>query len=156
MRNSKLLTLTTFALVLLFSTGIALAQGQGKPPENPSNAPGHPLLKCLKIIQLTPDQQTQIKSILDTEKPKLDTLHKQLDTDRQALKAAIEATPQDKCVIGAAFLTVGADKKAIESEFQFIRTSIEALLTPEQIAKLQGCLQAPKDVAPTSEGGDEI
>ncbi len=158
MRNSKLFTLTTFALVLVFSSGIALAQGQGQgnPPTPPANGPGHPLLKCLKIIQLTDDQQAQIKAILQTEKPKLEALHTQIVADRQALKTAIEAVPQDNCAIGAALVKVGADKKAIEAEHQFIRTSVEALLTSEQLAKLQGCLQAPKDaVVPTSED-DEI
>jgi Spy/CpxP family protein refolding chaperone len=150
---------TVFALMLLFTAGLALAQpqppangqgngpgnGQGNGQGNPQAGPGHPLLRCLQIVNLTEDQQTQIKAILETAAPALKALHETLAADRQALKAAIDATPQDACTIGAALITVQTDEKAIRAELDKTKASIEALLTTEQKLKLQGCLEAPKD-----------
>lgn len=144
---------TVFALVLLFTAGLALGQpqppangGQGAPPQGgPQAGPGHPILRCLSIVNLTEDQKAQIKAILDAAGPTLKALNETLATDRQALKAAVDATPQDACAIGAALIKVQADELAIRTELETTKASIEALLTTEQKLKLEGCLQAPKD-----------
>lgn len=144
---------TVFALVLLFTAGLAIAQpqppgngqgnGQGNPP--PQAGPGHPILRCLQIVNLTEDQKSQIKSILEAAQPTIKSLHEALAADREALKAAIEATPQDGCAIGSALIKVQGDEKAIRAELDKTKAAIEALLTTEQKLKLQGCLEAPKD-----------
>ncbi len=141
---------TVFALVLLVTAGLALAQaqppGNGNGPGTPPQAgPGHPLLKCLSIVNLTDDQKAQIKGIFETSAPALKALLETLATDRQALRAAIEADPQVGCDIGNALIKVQSDEKAIRAENEKIRLAIEAILTPEQKAKLAGCLEAPKD-----------
>ncbi|MBI2213784.1 MAG: periplasmic heavy metal sensor [Acidobacteria bacterium] len=142
---------TVFALVLLFTAGLALAQpqppanGPGNGQGNPPAGPGHPILRCLQIVNLTEDQQSQIKGILEAAAPTLKALHETLATDRQALREAIDATPQDGCAIGSALIQVQADEKAIRAELDKTKASIEALLTTEQKLKLAGCLEAPKD-----------
>ncbi|MFA6955087.1 MAG: periplasmic heavy metal sensor [Thermoanaerobaculia bacterium] len=148
---------TVFALVLLFTAGIALAQpqppgnGNGQPPQGgPQAGPGHPMLRCLSIVNLTEDQKTQIKAILDAAQPTLKALNETLATDRQALRAAIEATSQDACAIGTALIKVQTDEKAIRAELEKTKASIEALLTTEQKLKLAGCLEAPKDGPPAN------
>lgn len=146
---------SVFALVLLFTAGLALAQpqppangpgpgnGQGNPP--PQAGPGNPLLKCLQIVNLSEDQKTQIKGILEAAAPGIKVLHETLAADRQALKAAFEAVPQDACAIGNAMLKIQADEKALRAEHEKVKASIEAILTAEQKTKLAGCLEAPKD-----------
>ena len=146
---------SVFALVLLFTAGLALAQpqppangngqgnGQGNPP--PQAGPGHPILKCLQIVNLSEDQKTQIKGILEASAPAIKALHDTLVTNRQALRAAIEAVPQDACAIGNAMLKVQADEKAIRAEHEKVKLAIQAILTTEQKTKLAGCLEAPKD-----------
>ncbi|MGK2857334.1 MAG: Spy/CpxP family protein refolding chaperone, partial [Thermoanaerobaculia bacterium] len=134
--------------------GLALAQpqppangnGNGPAPGAPPQAgPGHPLLRCLQILNLSDDQKTQIKGILETSAPVLKALHETLATDRQALRAAIEAAPQVGCDIGNAMIKVQTDEKAIRAEHEKVKLAIEAILTTEQKAKLAGCLEAPKD-----------
>jgi Spy/CpxP family protein refolding chaperone len=147
---------TVFALVLLFTAGLALAQpqppangnGQAPPQGGPQAGPGNPMLRCLSIVNLTEDQKAQIKTIIEAAAPSIKALHETLATDRQALKTAIEATTQDACAIGNALIKVQADEKAIRAELEKTKASIEALLTTEQKLKLEGCLEAPKDGPP--------
>lgn len=111
-------------------------------------------LECLKIVNLSDAQKGQIKAILESAKPTLQGLHQQVETDIEALKTALGTSSPDPCAVGAALLKVHADRVAIVDEFKAIKTSIEAVLTPEQIAKLEGCLQAPRSTQPAS-GQDE-
>ena len=146
----KSLTKTSvFALVLLFTAGIALAQQPPQPPAGgnggPQAGPPSPLLRCLSIVNLTEDQKSQIKGVMEAAAPTLKALHETLSTDRQALKAAIDATPQDGCAIGNALIKVQSDEKAIRAELEKTKAAVEALLTTEQKLKLSGCLEAPKD-----------
>lgn len=138
-------------IALALSSTIALAQGPGKPPNSPDQGRKSKLQKCLTIVQLTDAQKTQIKAIMEAARPGLEVLHQKMVTDRQALRAAIEATPQDNCAIGAALVQVQADKQAIRSEREKVGDAVRALLTPEQQARLEGCLQAPKDDGPPND-----
>ena len=132
------------ALALALVAGPLLAVD---PPAGAAAAPKGPLgayLSCLRIVDLTDVQKADVKALLEAARPKLDALHVTLKADREALRAAVGATTPDPCAIGKAFLKVGADVKAIGEELKALRTAIEALLTPEQKAKLEGCLKAPK------------
>jgi len=132
------------ALALALCSTVAFAQGQGKPPNAPDQGRKSNLQKCLSIVQLTDEQKTQVKAVMEAARPELEVLHEKMVADRQALRAAIEATPQDSCAIGTAFVQVDADRKAIRSERDEVRAAVMALLTAEQKAKLEGCLEAPR------------
>lgn len=124
-------------------------------PAPEGQAPHGPLagyLRCLHIVDLTDVQKADVRTLLEAARPKLEALHVTLRADREALRAAVTATPPDPCVVGAAFLKVETDVKAIGEELKALRTAIEALLTPEQKAKLEGCLKAPKQNAVEDEG----
>ena len=125
------------------------------PPAPEGQAPHGPLagyLRCLHIVDLTDVQKADVKALLEAARPKLEALHVTLRADREALRAAVTATPPDPCLVGAAFLKVEADVKAIGEELKTLRTAIEALLTAEQKAKLEGCLRAPRPDAAEDEG----
>jgi protein CpxP len=116
-------------------------------PAGAAAAPKGPLggyLSCLRIVDLTEIQKADVKGLLEAARPKLEALHVTLKADREALRAAVTATTPDQCAIGKAFLVVEADAKAIGEALKSVRTAIEALLTPEQKAKLEGCLKAPR------------
>lgn len=147
----KILKPLHLVLILGIALSSTLAFAQGPPPDKRGHGPKSHLQKCLSIVQLTDAQKTHIRSIVEAARPKLDVLHQTMLTDRQALRAAIEATPQDTCAIGTAFVKVQADKAAIRAEHEAVRTSVLALLTPEQQAKLQGCLEAPRGDGPPND-----
>lgn len=151
MQNLRWRTLVPVVAALVIgvlAAGPALAQAK---PEGPPKGPIGHLLKCLSIVDLTDAQKQQIRTILETEKPVMEGLVQQLRTDAQALQAAMEANPPVACTVGDAFLKVHADRVAIRAELQKIKTAVDAVLTPEQVAKLNGCLQAPRDKAETDE-----
>jgi Spy/CpxP family protein refolding chaperone len=134
MKHSKSFIISA-ALSLLIAAPAALAQTASAP------RPG-PFLRCLSILGLSDAQKADIKLVVETAKPALQGLGQTLKTDAQALKAALEQNPPDGCVIGADLLRVHADKAAIRTELETIKTNVEAVLTAEQKAKFEGCLQA--------------
>lgn len=148
LRTSLVPAAAALALVLVAAPLLAVDV-----PSAPA-APKGPLagyLACLRIVDLTDAQKADVKAIVEAARPKLDALHATLKTDREALRAAVTATTPDPCSIGTALLKVEADQKAIGDELKAVRTAIEALLTPEQKAKLDGCLKAPRQDAAEEE-----
>lgn len=143
------LPLTAAALVAVLAAPPAFAADPAPPAAAPAGPIAH-LLKCLTIVDLTDTQKAQIKAILQAEKPVMEALLAELKTDRQAMKAALEANPVDPCAVGAAAIALHTDRQALGAELKSIRTQVEATLTAEQIAKLHGCLHAPRGPAPTA------
>lgn len=152
LRTSLVAVAAALALALVAAPLLAV-----DPPAAANGAPQGPLagyLRCLRIVGLTDVQKADVKELLEAAKPKMDALHVTLKADREALRAAIGAATPDTCAIGAALLKVEADLKAIGDEAKALRTAIEALLTPEQKAKLEGCLKAPRPDADEDEGAE--
>ena len=158
LRTSVVPMAAALALALVAAPVLAFdrpAAGPAAGPVPEAQAPHGPLagyLRCLHIVDLTDVQKADVRALLEAARPKLEALHVTLRADREALRAAVTATSPDPCVVGAAFLTVEADVKAIGEELKTLRTAIEALLTAEQKAKLEGCLMAPRPNAAEDEG----
>jgi Spy/CpxP family protein refolding chaperone len=142
------LPLTAAALVAVLAAPPAFAADPA-PAAVPAGPIGH-LLKCLSIVDLTDAQKASIKTILQGEKPAMEALLAELKTDRQAMKAALEANPVDPCTVGKAAIALHTDRQALGAELKSIRTQVEATLTAEQVAKLHGCLHAPRGPAPAA------
>ncbi len=144
-------TLAAAGLVAALAATPAVAQDATAAP-----APHGPIvhiLKCLKIVDLTDAQKADIKALIEKAKPNLEAIRTQTKTDVDALKALLAASTVDPCAVGNAWLKVRADRKAFWDEVKAIKEGVDALLTPAQVAKLNGCLQAPKD-APTTAAED--
>lgn len=151
LRTSLVSVAAALALALVAAPLLAV-----DPPAPPPGAQGPqgPLagyLRCLRIVGLTEVQKADVRALLEASKPEMETLHAALKTDREALRAAVTGANPDPCVIGSAFLKVEVDVKAIGEALKEVRTAIEKLLTPEQKAKLEGCLKAPKSGAAEDE-----
>ena len=147
----------TFLAPAAAALAVALVAAPLLAVEAPPAAPKGPLagyLRCLGIVGLTDDQKADVKELLDAAKPEMETLLATLRTDRAALRTAVAAATPDPCAVGAAVLEVEADMKAIREATKELRTAIEALLTPEQKAKLEGCLKAPRPNGPADEDGE--
>lgn len=161
MKHSLRTTLVPVAAALALALVAAplLAIGPSAPPAGATvQHPRGPLagyLRCLGIVGLTDDQKADVKGILEAARPALEALHATRKADREALEAAVAAPTPDPCAVGAAFLKVAADRKAIGEELAKVRGAIEALLTPEQKAKLEGCLKAPR-ATDVEDDGEEI
>lgn len=135
-------TLTLCAALVALALGGSVAAAADDlaalaPPPGPEG-----ILRCLRVVGLSEAQKADIKEIFDAEKDVMKGLLEAVKADGEALKAAIAAAPQDPCKVGTAFLDVRASVQAVHTEIGKIRTNVEAVLTPEQKAKLAGCLAA--------------
>lgn len=139
------------ALALVAGPLLALDGPQGPPPGPQGPLAGY--LRCLGIVGLTDAQKADVRGLLEAAKPRMETLREALKGDRAALRAALAATPPDPCAVGGAALKVETDLEAIREATKELRTAIEALLTAEQKAKLEGCLKAPRPNGPSDEDG---
>lgn len=158
LRTTLVPVAAALALALVATPLLAVGPSTAPPAGGVAQPPKGPLagyLRCLGVVGLTDAQKADVKAILEAAKPTLDALHATLKTDREAVRAAITATNPEPCAIGTAVLKVEADLKAIGEELAKVRTAIEALLTPEQKAKLEGCLKAPKPTD-VEDDGEEI
>jgi len=143
--NSKLIAFAATLVFVLTST-FAFAQA---PQQGPKDGKGKgPLFHCLKIVNLTEDQQAQVKSILETAQPTIQALREDVRAKRDAVKALMEGDTIDECALGAAMLEVRETDQALRAEMEKVMTSIKLVLTPEQTAKLEGCLEAARDDFP--------
>ena len=155
LRMSLVPMAAALAFALVAAPLLAVDPPAGPPPG--AQGPQGPLagyLRCLGVVGLTDVQKADVRALLEASKPEMQALHEALKADREALHAALTAATPDPCVVGTAFLKVEADLKSIGEAARELRTAIEALLTPEQKAKLEGCLRAPRPNAGENEGDE--
>lgn len=131
------------------ATGAALAQP----------APGGPgrfargIRAAMATLDLTDAQKTKIKAIFESHKDEGAAFRAQAKANREALKAAASAATPDPAVVGAAFLKVRADGEAAKAKLKAVRAEIDAVLTPEQRAKLDGWIAAHRQQRGMLRGG---
>lgn len=138
MTRTTMRRLSTGAVVLgLVLAGSAALAGQG-PRGGREGAPGRGLRAALASLDLTDTQKEKVNALLDAGKPKFEALRQEGRAAREALKSASEAPTPDPAAVGAAFLRVKAHRGAVRAERESSRKALEALLTAEQKAKLDG------------------
>ena len=133
------------AIVMALSTVVASAQQGPRPSQGDRFGR---LTQCLKILELTEDQKGQIRGILESARPTIQAAHQQLREDQEELKALLQSDVKDGCAIGAALIQVGDDRESLRTLLAGVKESIAGVLTSEQKAKLEGCMQAPRDQGP--------
>jgi Spy/CpxP family protein refolding chaperone len=106
----------------------------------------HRFRACLSILDLTAEQKVGIAGILEASRPALEADAAAVHAARETLRAALETQPPDACAIGGDALAVQAAVDALRQERDAVRTQIVATLNPEQQARFEGCLDAPRPV----------
>ena len=134
----------TITLAALFASLALPALAQNRPAiERAEGRRAFPALRCLKAADLTDAQKADVKATLEAAKPNLQKAHQAIKADREKLRADIDAGA-DQAVIGQDVLNLRADEKALRAEMDAVRDQILVKLTPEQKAKVEDCLAAPK------------
>ncbi len=108
---------------------------------------------AMATLDLTDDQKDSVKAILVSHKDEAVAFHAQAKADREALKAAASVANPDPAVVGAAFLRLRADGQTAAAKMKAARAEIDAVLTPEQRAKLDGWIAAHKQQRRAMFGG---
>ena len=137
--TTRRLTTATVALGLLLAGSAAFAQGFRGGREGGS---GRGIRAALATLDLTDDQKAKVRTLFETEKPKYEALRQEGRAARQALRAAADAEKADPLAVGAAYLRVDANRKTARAERTGTRQKLDALLTAEQKAKLDGWIAA--------------
>ena len=148
--NSKMIGLGVGAAALLVAGALAAGTALAQP------APGRfarGVRAAMATLDLTEDQKEKVKDIFASHKDEAVAFHAQAKANRDALKAAASAANPDPAVVGAAFLKVRADRQAVVAKMKAARAEIDAVLTPEQRAKLDGWIAAHKQQRAMFRGG---
>jgi Spy/CpxP family protein refolding chaperone len=141
--TTKGLTTAAVGLSLLLAGSAALA-GQGRGGRE--GAPGRGIRATLDRLDLTDAQEVKVKELFESERPKYGALRQEGRAAREALRAAAKSATPDPTTVGNAFLRVDAHRKTLRAERESSRKKLEALLTPEQRAKLEGIREGRRSV----------
>ena len=137
------LTAAAVALGLLLAGGAAFAgQGRGGRDE----APGRGLRAALATLDLTSEQNEKLKELFAAERARLEPLRQEGRALREALRASAEAPNADPATVGTAFLKAKAHRAAMREGREATREKLEAILNPEQRARLEGWRDAHRQM----------
>lgn len=132
---------------IMATAGAALAAGM--PPAGAGagwRGRGGPIKAALASLNLSADQQAKVQAIFAQEQPQFTALREQAQSARQALKAAVQVAAPDPAAVGSAFLRVKAARDAVRVEMTKAHDALVPILTPDQLAKFNGYIQALKDM----------
>jgi Spy/CpxP family protein refolding chaperone len=137
--KTRLFRLLPAALLIAGVAASSLAQDAREGPRTAR----HRFPLCLLVLDLTPEQRSEIQSILQASWPELREDLAAVATARETLRLALNAEPAEACAVGEAALGVEAALQALREGKEALKNQIAAVLTPEQIARFEGCLDAP-------------
>ncbi len=126
---------TAFALAL--ASGVALAGNPGG-----RGHLGRGVRAAMATLDLSDAQKEKVKAIFTSHREQFQAFLTEAKANREALKAAASADNPDPAAVGAAFLKVRADGKAMKARRESVHAEINGILTPEQRARLEGWIAA--------------
>lgn len=97
---------------------------------------------AMATLDLSDAQKEKVKAIFASHKDQAVAFRTQAKANREALRATASAADPDPATVGAAFLKVRADAKALKAQLEGVHAEINGVLTPEQKARLDGWIAA--------------
>ncbi|MCX7895252.1 MAG: periplasmic heavy metal sensor [Thermoanaerobaculum sp.] len=91
----------------------------------------------VRYLGLTPEQVTQWEQLWTTLRETLAPLHSQINTLQEQLRQLLGQNNPDPTLVGRLMLQLRTLHGQVEAAWTAYRTGFEALLTPEQLAKLR-------------------
>jgi len=130
MKSIRVRVLTVGAAVLLAATAV-IAQGR-----HGFGGPGGDFHRMLKQLDLTSDQQPQVKAIFAKEKPTMEPLMEQMRQNHNAMSALEAAGPFDEAKTRVLATQNAQTMVELQVEHARIKSEIMQILTADQKAKL--------------------
>jgi protein CpxP len=130
MKATRIRILTIGAAVLL-AVAAAIAQGP-----HGFGGPGADFHHMLKQLDLTSDQQSQVKAIFEKEKPTLQPLMQQMRQNHSAMSALEAAGTFDEAKTRALATQNSQTMIELQVEHARVKSEIMQILTADQKAKL--------------------
>ena len=106
---------------------------------------GRYLKKMAAKLGLSAEQKQEIKAIIKKERPAVQPILQQLQTERRALRALVQAQTVDEPAIRAQAARVAAVEADMAVQRAHTAHEVRAILTPEQIEKFL-TLQKERDL----------
>ena len=150
--KTRLFRLIPAAFLIAGLAGSSLAQDA--PVRRRPSQQRFPL--CLLVLDLTVEQRTEVQGILQAAWPDLHVRLAAVATTGEVLRAALHAEPADACAVGEAALDVQAALQAVLEGRDALKAQLAAVLTPEQLARFEGCLDAPFGDGVSGLGADDM
>ncbi len=148
----------TFKLAVLAAASfgwISLAAAQGPGPgheghmrhggpgggpgfEHGPGGPGGPGMGMLiRRLDLSEEQQAQLKAIHEKERTAAEPLLKAAGEAREAFEKALEGDNPNPAAVGQAALNMRNAKRAVEAHHKATFEQVKSILNPEQLARLE-------------------
>jgi protein CpxP len=122
--------------ILIIGAAVMLAVAAAMAQGPHGGGPGGDFHHMLKQLDLTSDQQSQVKAIWQKEKPAMQPLMQQMRQNHEAMKALEAAGPFDEAKVTALATQGSQTMIQLEVEHERVKSEIMAILTPDQKAKL--------------------
>lgn len=143
--------LRALAIATIATAGVAGFAVHGATPSEPTpsavgahawhhHGPGARLMHILKQLNLSAEQQTQIKSIFGAAKPQFQELRASMRANRDALLAAAPTDPGYPALLA----TEKANAVKRIEQMSAVQTQIYAVLTPAQVKQIPQIIAADK------------
>ena len=127
------------SLAILLALGASLAVSAAA--EHHHGRRGFGGARMAQALNLTPEQQAQIKNIMQAEKPKMQPLMEQLRADEQQIREATKTTPFDEAKVSSLATGEAQVRAQMIVERARMQSQIYQLLTPEQRSKAEAMHQ---------------
>jgi Spy/CpxP family protein refolding chaperone len=161
MKSKRIWSMAAVALCGLLAAGAAFAQDEagggrrarGQRQERmterrgaqdemgPQGLSGHPGLRILRDLDLTPEQREQIKAIHEKYAPRIKAAHEAVLESRKALREAGTANPVNEGAIRSAANQVGTAVGDLAVLVANRHAEVRAVLTTEQQAKFDATVE---------------
>jgi protein CpxP len=122
--------------ILIIGAGVMLAVAAAVAQGPHGGGPDGDFHHMLKQLDLTSDQQGQVKAIWQKEKPSMQPLTQQMRQNHEAMKALEAAGPFDEAKVTALATQGSQTMIQLQVEHERVKSEIMAILTPDQKAKL--------------------
>ena len=114
--------------------------------------PGAPIERIAEALDLTNEQKEQWKAIHEREREAARPLVEAVDAARGAFDQSLNAENADPATVGKAALSMRAATRKLEAHHKAVRDEVRAILTPEQVAKLEALEQRDRRGALAPDG----
>ena len=126
----------TITLIVLISTIASAQQPRRMRPDGPPPPP--PRLD--EFLNLTPDQQTQIDALHQSQRATVEPLFEAKRAEDEKLRAMLESPAPDPTAIGRQVLAIHAIDQQIKAAHDATEQKVSALLTPDQRVRFEAML----------------
>jgi len=136
------------AIMLALFTMLVLAAYSAAGPGRPPLGAGGPLMRCIDKLDLAPETRARVEALIQKQ-------NESMTADRDAMKAAMDsyytvltAAQKDSAALSKAQgAIIALEQKRAEKRFA-LESSIVALLTADEAARLATCLSSAQQEFP--------